>query len=223
MQNRFHNVNYEFKNQGYVDCMKDPNNIRFMSLNLHRFGQDNYKKMNIMYQAAIELEIDVIMLSTLDRKWTMTRTLQLKKQFQQINKNVEVIISDSSENITSKIGWLLGGIVTIFLGKVSGMVNKKSIRNDERGGWSSFILEGENEKIQVINLYRNPDSTSKGLMTSWVQYNRVCKTIKAAKQYRKEILRDLTIIISEATLYVNLSIYLSLYISINLSIYPSFR
>ena len=80
-----------------------------------------------------EYKIKVIMISLPDRRWMSTRINWLWRIFKKISKNIEIIISDSEENQTTKTGWLPGGTVIILLGKVVGMIKIESIQKEKKG------------------------------------------------------------------------------------------
>ena len=83
--------------------------------------------------AVVEYEIDVIIISSPDRRWISTRVNQLKRIFRKISKNIKIIATDSRENQTNKYRWLPGGTVSILLGRTAGMLKTDSIQKDKKG------------------------------------------------------------------------------------------
>ena len=49
-------------------------------------------------------------------------------------------------------------------------------------------IEGGKKAMQVINMYRIPDSTQEGILKSRAQYDRAGGEVKSVKEYRKEVL-----------------------------------
>jgi len=111
--------------------------------------------------------------------------------FKSINKNVELITSDSGENTKSANGYLPGGTLRLFTGKLAGMIVKDKTTKDKFGRWTSTRIEVGERKMQIFNVYRIPDSTQSGILKSKAQYDRVGGEVKTTREYRTEMLRDL--------------------------------
>ena len=75
----------------------------------------------------------MILSCSLDRKWAKSRVEQIKGYFKETNKNVEIIVSDSREEIRTASGHSLGGAMAIAIGRVAGMINKTKVKKDKRG------------------------------------------------------------------------------------------
>ena len=56
--------------------------------------------------------------------------------------------------------------MNILLGRAAGMRVKHYEKKDEMGRWSSFRLEGNSKVLQIITIYRIPESTAPGIMKS---------------------------------------------------------
>ena len=82
--------------------------------------------------------------------------------------------------------------MSILLGRVAGMLNKEGIKRDTLGRWNSVRLESQKNKMQIITVYRIPDSTRQGILMSKAQYDRINSEVKTSKQYRDELLKELT-------------------------------
>ena len=150
------------------------------------------EKVIMMKKAMEEKEIDIVLLSSADREWTEYRVEQMKKIFRSIDNKVEVIASDSGEKSRSDKGYLPGGTLSIYTGKMAGMIQKDNSRMDKLGRWTSTRVEGGLKAMQVINMYRIPNSTQEGILKSRAQYDRVGGEVKSAKEYRKEVLQGVT-------------------------------
>ena len=74
-------INNHLYNPGYIDEVKQKKNLRIMALNPNGFGPKTIEKIEMMCQKVQELEIDMVLLSTPDRRWTTTILEQLRKRF----------------------------------------------------------------------------------------------------------------------------------------------
>ena len=79
----------------------------------------------------VEYKIDIVLMSSTDRRWNELRTERIRKLFKPINKNIEIIVSDSGEQIKTENGYLLGGTMGIFTGKLAGMIVKEHNTKDK--------------------------------------------------------------------------------------------
>ena len=114
-----------------------------------------------------------------------------------VNKNVEIIASGSGEKTRNKDRYLPGGTMAIFTGKVAGMIAKEHNKKDTFGRWTSTRIKNGRNKMQIINMYRIPDSTQSGILKSRAQYDRVGGEVKLSQQYRTELLQELSNEINE--------------------------
>ena len=53
-------------------------------------------------------------------------------------------------------------------------------------------FESGKNKMQIITVYRIPESTQLGILKSRVQYDRINGEVKTSKQYRDELLNELS-------------------------------
>ena len=60
--------NHDLKNQGYVESIKQENVVRILALNLRGFGPKNKEKINMLKKAMVEWKIDVVLMSSIDRR-----------------------------------------------------------------------------------------------------------------------------------------------------------
>ena len=88
-----------------------------------------------------EYEIDVVLMSSTDRRWNEGRYEITKNIFKSINENIELITSDSGENTKSANGYLPGGTLGLFTGKLAGMIVKDKTTKDKFGRWTSTRIE----------------------------------------------------------------------------------
>ena len=60
---------------------------------------------------------------------------------------------------------------------------KKKIVKERLGNWSAIALEYNGKRLEIINLYRIPSSSSYGESCSYTQYVLVDKRIKTIADY----------------------------------------
>ena len=101
-------------------------------MNPNGFGPKNIEKLEMMCQKVGELEINLILLSMPNWRWTISRTENLIRRFKNINKNIEVITTGSGEKSNNTSGWLPDRIIAIVIGRIVGMIEKKTITRDKK-------------------------------------------------------------------------------------------
>jgi len=114
--------NEEMHRQGYIDNKKMTGSIRILQLNPHGFGPEMNEKINMLKEAIISMEIDVILLSAPDRRWTKSKIEFLRKRLVSIDKNIEIITSDIGQKTKTTTGYLPGGVVSIIKGHNAGLI-----------------------------------------------------------------------------------------------------
>ena len=145
----------------------------------------------MMLEATKRYEIDRILLSSLDRKWSSSKIDQIKRRFRKINKEIAILASDCGQETRTTNGYLPGGTINILLGRVAGLNVKNFSKTDRKGRWSSFRLESNQKTMQVFNIYRIPESTALGILKSRAQYDLYNGEIKISRQYQDELLEEL--------------------------------
>ena len=103
-----------------------------------------------------------------------------------------MITSDSGEKTKTDNGYLPGGTLAIFTGKLAGMIVKEKTTKDKFRRWTLIRIEAREWKMQIFNVYRISESTQSGILKSKVQYDRVRGEVKITREYRTEMLRDLS-------------------------------
>ena len=83
------------KNEGWIDSQKHDINVRILSMNPRGFGPHQEEKVVMMIDYAKRHQIDRILLSSPDQKWTSTKVDKLKRRFRAVNKEVDIIVLDS--------------------------------------------------------------------------------------------------------------------------------
>ena len=108
-------------------------------MNPRGFGPDNEEKVEMMKKSIREFNIDRVLLSSPDQKWSTAKIDRLKRTFKQINKDVEIIATDSGQSARTEKGYLPGGTLNIIIGPLVGMIMKRQNRTDALGRWSTFV------------------------------------------------------------------------------------
>ena len=72
--------------------------MRLFHTNIREFGPDKVEKIEILKKKVKELEIDRILFSIPDRRWTSIVIEQTKYQLNKIDRNVVINTLDSEES-----------------------------------------------------------------------------------------------------------------------------
>ena len=117
---------------------------------------------------------------------------KIKRKFKKLNKEINVITSDSGQSPRTEKGYLPGGTANILIGRIVALRIQHFEKKDSMGRWSAFRLESNTKVLQIINVYRIPESTTPGILKSRAQYDRCTGIVKTSRQYRDELLTDLS-------------------------------
>jgi len=107
-------------------------------------------------------------------------------------------MSDSREQLRTERGYLPGGTVSILMERLVGLKKNNYTKKDELGRWSAFRLQSQNKVLQIMNIYRIPDSISPGILKSRAQYDRRNGEVRTSRQYRDELLEKLLLEVEKA-------------------------
>ena len=102
-----------------------------------------------------------------------------------------IFVVDSKEWKTTSSDYLPGGIASVIFSKCSPLINKKGVKQGWLGNWIAVPMQYKNKRIEVINLYRIPSSSSNGVCCSLTQYNRIDGAMNTLTKYRKEIFKEI--------------------------------
>ena len=91
---------------------------------------------------------------------------RLKKAFKQVNEEVDIACSNSSQEARTGNRYSPRETAHMLIGRMVEMKKGEQDRKDLMGRWSSFQLEGNNKIIQMINMHRIPESTKPGTLKS---------------------------------------------------------
>ena len=87
----------------------------------------------MLKKAMNDYKIDIVLMSSTDRKWNELREETIKRKIKPINKNVEVVVSDSGEQTKTDNGYLPRGTLGIFTGRIVGMIVNEKTTVDRLG------------------------------------------------------------------------------------------
>jgi len=89
----------------------------------------------------------------------------------QVYTKLEFFGTDSKDYTCTKTSYLLGGIMSIWLGDIGSYINCSNTKYNNLGHWQAISIEANNRRIICIIMYRIPLTTNKGKYLSITQYN----------------------------------------------------
>ena len=181
------NIRYE----GYIDNMKLNGNIRILSLNPHGCKPKDTSKMTDLKNAIQKYDIDVIMMNETNTKWTTVNISKMERWMRSISRGAQIFTADSKEWSSTNNDYLPGGIMTVLLERCGPYIDKKTIKIGRLGNWNAISLKYNKKRVEIINLYRLPLSSSNGPCCSRTQYMRIDGEIKSTSTYRSEIFKEI--------------------------------
>ena len=92
----------------------------------------------MMIKSVKRYEIDGALLSSSDRKWTLSKIESIKHKFRIINKEVEAIASNSDQETRTEKECLPGGTLSTLMRRLAGMKVKDKEKKNPLGRWNSF-------------------------------------------------------------------------------------
>jgi len=166
--------------------------MRLCSVNPNGFRVDLIEKIEQMKRAVEQNQIDCILMSSPDRKQTSSNENQIARIFRAVYQNVIVNTANSRVKSDSKTNWLPGGELLIIGGKWINHISNADTYKDLLGHWHTVKIQANGRSIMIITMYRLPDRSREELNTVKVQYNKKNKVTKSAKQYRDQMIEDLS-------------------------------
>ena len=76
--------------------------------------------------------------------------------------------------------------MTTFWGKTSYLVDEENMTKGRLGNWIAVKLSNNTKTVIIINVYRLPVLSSKGVYCCLTQYNKIDGKTKLTKEYRNE-------------------------------------
>ena len=183
--------NIKIENSGAITNLKAVGNMRVLSINPKGCVPNNQSKMNMLKEAIKKYQIDILMMNETNTKWNTINESRLERQMKSIDRENSIFVADSKEWTTTDRDYLPGGIMSIFFSKCSSLINRKKVVKGRLGNWMAVPLEYKEKRIEVINMYRIPSTSSYGVCYSLTQYNRIDGTMNTPNKYRKEIFEEI--------------------------------
>ena len=121
------------KCQGYIDGRKMEGSMRLLQLNPHGFGPEMNEKINMLKEVIVNMQIDAILFSAPDRKWSTSKVDYLKCRLSPIDKNIAIIISDTGQNAKTRSGFLPRGVVSIIKGQSVRLIDVEKEKHSKLG------------------------------------------------------------------------------------------
>ena len=82
-------------NMGYIDNVKASSNTRILSLNPNSIQPSNEEKVNMLMNSCIDKQIDIVLLSKMNIKWTASNIEKMRSKLAIINKNIVITTADT--------------------------------------------------------------------------------------------------------------------------------
>lgn len=183
--------NIRIENSGAITNLKAVGNMRVLSINPKGCVPNNQSKMNMLKEAIKKYQIDILMMNETNTKWNTINESRLERQMKSIDRENSIFVADSKEWTTTDRDYLPGGIMSVFFSKCSPLINRKKVVKGRLGNWMAVPLEYKEKRIEVINMYRIPSTSSYGVCCSLTQYNRIDGTMNTPNKYRKEIFEEI--------------------------------
>ena len=108
-----------------------------------------------------------------------------------MDKGVQIIMANSKEQAITPKDYLPGRLMSVFFSKCSPLIQQKNIKIGRLGNWMGIRLEFKEKRLDNINIYRIPRTSSNRVYYSLNQYNLIDKKIKSISDYRKELFKEI--------------------------------
>ena len=83
-----------------------------------------------------------------------------------IDRESAIFTADSAEWDVTPNDYLPGGICSIFFSKSSPLIESKKVVKGRLGNWMAVSLVSKEKRLEIINIYRIPSSSSYGVKCS---------------------------------------------------------
>ena len=155
--------------------------MRLYLVNPNEFGVDLIEKIEQIKRTVEQNQIDYILMSSPDRKWTLSNENQIVRIFQVVYQNVIVNTADSGVKSYSQTNQLLGEVLLIIGGKWINYISNADTFKDLLGRWHTMKIQANGRSIMIITMYRLPDGSKGELNTVKAQYDKKNKVTKTTK------------------------------------------
>ena len=179
------------KFRGYIDDRKSLENVRILTLNPRGINLWKSYKIDMFLNTCKKHQVDIILLSETQVKWTPANLDRMENQFRTLGKDIKIIGLDSRQWDINKKDYLPGRILSVFGGKSRALLQDHEVYTNEIGNWMAVKLRHKNKTLGIINVYRILAMSSSGNTCSLTQYNLAEGQTKLPASYRKEILSQI--------------------------------
>ena len=134
----------------------------------------------------MKYQINIILLNETQVKCTLKNIDKMLQRMKSIGREAAIFAADSEQSNLAKNIYLLGGLMSIFQGKIRLLINEK-VERGPLGNWMAIKLQYNIRTLAIINLYYLPTTSPNGNVCSLTQYNLKEGKAKSTNKYRKEI------------------------------------
>ena len=92
-----------------------------------------YILINMIKQKFHEIQIDGLIMSQVNTKWTSQNRERIKAKLALLNRNIELIVADSNDHDLTDSKWLPGRILNAFWGLIALIIDQTKIEIDKIG------------------------------------------------------------------------------------------
>ena len=129
-------------------------------LNPNGLRTTNTKKLNMLIEKCKEMQIDILLMSEVNMKWTTINKEKMTKAMKKMHQNIEIVYADSSDQEATKSEQLPGGIMNVLSRSIVECYNKEKTIIDKLEKWTSIQFTKNNKIIRIITIYRMPITSS---------------------------------------------------------------
>ena len=184
---------HEMKQREYIGNIKIENNMRILTMNIHRYRPEQYNRLKLIKEAIIKFIIDIALFNEANTKWIIINISRVEKVMRIIEKGIKIYIADSKQWKTIKNSYLPGRLLNIIKSRYTSIINKKKIKIRRVGTWIAFEMQYKSKRLKIINLYYISTAGAKanGICSSLTRYQLSNGKAKTANEYRKETLKKI--------------------------------
>jgi len=159
--------------------------VRILILNPNGLDPWNDYKMSLFHDAIEQLDIDIMMLSKINLKYTTTNKSKMKHRIKKLGCETRVFMMDSGQWQITRYNYLPGGILAAIRGKAVPLIQDEEIYFSKLGNFVSVKLKQINKIIALITLYRVPSTSPQEPSCCVTQYNVKEGKLALPNEYRK--------------------------------------
>jgi len=169
---------------GYIEQVKTADTLRILYMNPHGFRLSQTLKTRKMIRACKEQGVDMMLLSKTNTNWNTRNTRTMEQRLRKVHANIHIVTYSTNAQVNPGSDYLPGGTLSVTWGAPRNFVIPGSEHEDDMGCFCAFKMQGKRKIIQVINLYRMPENSSKGPCTVKHQCDVITGRKRNEKYYR---------------------------------------